>query len=80
MRTLRCLFFFILAVAIGIMEASAQPLTADAANIELAGQQFIGSLDPAPTPGSMLLVGGGLLVFSGILRRRLRRIGPRERK
>jgi hypothetical protein len=72
MRTLlRGLFFFVLSVAIGIMNTSAQSRSG-AANTKIAGRPSSGSFDPVPSPRSMLLVGGGLLVFGGILRRRLR--------
>jgi hypothetical protein len=69
---LRCLLLFLLVVAIGTMRVSGRPLRAGAANTKFAGHQFISSFDSAPAPGAMLLIGGGLLAFSAILRRWLR--------
>jgi hypothetical protein len=77
---LRYLPIFILAFAISIVKGSTQPLKEGTPSTKLAGRQVLGSFDPVPAPGSILLVGGGLLVLSGILRRRLRGIGPNERK
>jgi hypothetical protein len=73
MRTLlRCLLFFVLCFVIGIVNVSARPSRASAGDTKLADRQSAASFDPTPAPLSMLLVGGGLLVFGGILRRWLR--------
>jgi hypothetical protein len=73
MRTLaRCLLFFTFSVHIGVMNASARPLSATADNSKLVGRQPTGSFYLTLARPSMLLVGGGLVVFGGILRRRKR--------
>jgi hypothetical protein len=73
MRTLVCcLLFFMLCFVIGMMNASAQPSGATADTSKQSGRQSTSSFNSAPAPLSMLLVGGGLVVFGGILRRRLR--------
>jgi hypothetical protein len=64
MRTLvRCLLFITLCFVVGIMAVD---------NTKLARRQSISSFNSTPAPLSMLLVGGGLVVFGGILRRWLR--------
>ena len=68
----RCLLLFILFFIIGMMNASARPSNAAADNSDLADRQSTGSFTSTPARVSMLLVGGGLVVFGGILRRRLR--------
>ena len=67
---LRCALISVFSIAIGSMIVSAQPLKRDVADTKLVIQSSPSSFDPAPV--SMLFVGGALLVFGGILRRRLR--------
>lgn len=63
-KTLRSVLFCVFFVAIGVVTTSARPSRASAVTAD--------SLDPTPAPSSMLLVGAGLMVLGGILRRRLR--------
>jgi len=71
MRTLlRCQLLFILSFVIGVTTAGAQPSREGAVGAELAGQQSTASFDPIAPPILMLLVGAGLVVVGGILRRR----------
>jgi hypothetical protein len=73
MRALsRCLLFSVLYVVISIMSVSAQPSKAVLGGAKPADRQPSPYLDAALAPSSMLLIGGGLLLFGGILRRRLR--------
>ena len=72
MRTrVRCLLFLILFFIIGMVNANARPSRADD-NSKLAGEHSTGSFNSRLVPLSMLLVGAGLVVFGGVLRRRLR--------
>jgi hypothetical protein len=69
---LRYLLFTALTITFVNLSVSAQPSRAGAADDQLAGRQSSAFLDATPAPSSVLVVGAGLLVLGGILRRRLR--------
>jgi hypothetical protein len=72
MRVLsRFLFILVLSLA-ALVTARGGPSSVRAANTEFAPQQSTRGVDPIPPPLSMIVLGGALLVFGGILRRYLR--------
>jgi len=68
---LHFLVVLILSVLPSVMSASASPSRSGAADIQIDGRKSSGSFDKTPTFLSMLFVGGGLVLFGGLLRRRL---------
>jgi len=68
----RCLLVFILSAPMGIITSSALPPQPGSADIKIAEGHSLGSFEPTPAPLRMLLIGGGLVLFGGLLRRRLR--------
>jgi hypothetical protein len=71
MRTLlRYQLLIVLSFVIGVTPAGAKPSRDGAVGAELASQPSTGSFEPIAPPILMLLVGAGLVVVGGILRRR----------
>jgi hypothetical protein len=55
-----------------VLAASGNPSKAAAADPEFVSRMSTASVDPMPEPLSMVFLGGGLLLFGAILRRRFR--------
>jgi TRAP-type C4-dicarboxylate transport system permease small subunit len=71
MRTLKAvLALAVLATITGVASATIEPAhpVADAVTV---APQIPGSITSAPTPSSMLIVGGALIAFGSVLRRQL---------
>lgn len=71
-----CTGLFLLSLAGSLSNAGAQPMKARDVAVRLADRPSRAGFEPAPTPVSMLFIGGALVLFGGLLRRRLQTRTP----
>jgi hypothetical protein len=71
-----CMVLFVLSVAGCAFNLGAQPMKPSNVDVKLMKQANSTSFEPAPTPISMLVIGGALVLFGAILRRRLQAPAP----